>query len=44
MKAMVAEMKQYLNEIKPYMKEIINNLKKPDTWKIQLTIVINLFL
>ena len=34
--------KEYLNEIKPYLKEIINNIKKSDTLKIQLTIAINL--
>ena len=28
---------EYLNKIRPYLKEIINNLKKSDTWKIQLT-------
>ena len=31
----------YLDEIKPYLKDIINNLKNSDTWKIQLTIAIN---
>ena len=29
---------EYLNKIKSYLKDIINNLKKSDTWKIQLTI------
>ena len=33
--------KKYLNKIRPYLKDIINNLKKPDTWRIQLTITIN---
>ena len=33
--------KKYIEEIKPYLKDIINNLKKPATWKIQLTIGIN---
>ena len=32
---------EYLNKIKPYLKGIINNLKKSDTWKIQLTIANN---
>ena len=32
---------EYLNKIRPYLKEIINNLKKSDTWKIQLTIANN---
>ena len=27
-----------LNKIRPYLKNIINNLKKSDTWKIQLEI------
>ena len=29
---------EYLNKIKPYLKDIINDLKKFDMWKIQLTI------
>ena len=33
--------REYLDEIKPYLKHIIYNLKKFDTWKIQLTIAIN---
>ena len=32
---------EYLNKIRPYLKNIINNLKKSDTWKIQLTIANN---
>ena len=28
-------------QIKPYLKEIINNLEKSDAWKIQLTIAID---
>ena len=32
---------QYLNRIRPYLKDIINNLKKFDMWKIQLTIANN---
>ena len=32
---------EYLNKIRPYLKDIINNLKKPETHKIQLTIVNN---
>ena len=30
-----------LNKIRPYLIDIINNLKKSDTWKIQLTIANN---
>ena len=37
------DMKEYLNKIKPYLKDIINNLKKCDTCKIQLTIASNFF-
>ena len=29
---------EYLNKIRPYLKGIINNLKKSDTWKIHLAI------
>ena len=32
---------EYRNKIRPYLKDIINNLKKPDTWKIQFTIANN---
>ena len=31
----------YLHKIRPYLKDIINNFKKPDMWKIQLTIANN---
>ena len=34
-------MEEYLNKISPYVKDIINNLKKYDTWKTQLTITNN---
>ena len=34
-------LEEYLNKIRPYLKHIINNLKKSDTWKIQLTIANN---
>ena len=33
--------KEYLNKIIPYLKDIINNLKKSDAWKVQLTIANN---
>ena len=36
--------REYLNKIRPYLKDIINNLKISDTCKIQLTITIILFL
>ena len=35
---------EYLNKINPYSKDIINNLKKSDTSKMQCTIAINFFL
>ena len=35
---------EYRNKIKPYLKGIINNFKKCDTWKIQLTIANNKFI
>ena len=34
-------MKEYLDKIKAYLKDIINNLQKSDTWIIQLSIAIN---
>ena len=33
--------KEYLDEIKPYLKDIINNLRQSDTRKILLAIAIN---
>ena len=44
MKIMVIEIKEYqskeeLHKIRPYLKDI-NNLKKSNTWKIQLTLAI----
>ena len=33
--------KEYLEEFEPYFKDIINNLQKAETWKIQLKILIN---
>ena len=32
---------KYLNKTRPYLKDIINNLKKPDTWNIQLVVANN---
>ena len=34
---------EYLNKISSHLKDIINNLKQSDTWKIQLTIANNFF-
>ena len=33
----ILSVEEYLNKISPYLKDIINNLKKSETWKIQLT-------
>ena len=33
--------KECFYETKPYLKDIINDLKKSDTWKMQLNIAIN---
>ena len=35
--------KKYFDVVKPYLKDIMNNLKKSDKWKIQLTIPINIY-
>ena len=32
---------KYQNKVRPYLKDIINNLQKSDMWKIQLTTAIN---
>ena len=32
---------EYLNKIRPYLKDKINNLKKSDSWKIELTVANN---
>ena len=37
----ILSVEEYLSKIRPYLKDIINNLKKSDTWKIQLTIANN---
>ena len=29
---------EYLDKIRPYLRDIINDLKQSDTWKIQLAI------
>ena len=33
---------EYLNKMRQYLKDIINNLKKSDSWKIQLAIANNI--
>ena len=37
----ILPVKKYRNIIRPYLKDIINNLKKFDTWNIQITIAVN---
>ena len=37
----ILSVEEYLNKISPYLKDIINNLKKSETWKIQLTMANN---
>ena len=32
---------EHLNKVRPYLKDIINDLKESNAWKIQLTITIN---
>ena len=32
---------EYVNKFRPYLKDIMNNLKKSDSWKIQLAIAVN---
>ena len=32
---------QYLDKIRPYLRDITNDLKQSDTWKNQLTITIS---
>ena len=39
----ILSVEKYLQKIIPYLKDIINDLKKSDTWKIQSTITINFF-
>ena len=40
-KNITISVEKYHNKIRPYLKDIINNLKKSDKRKIQLTIAIN---
>ena len=35
--------KEYLDKINPYLRDIIINLQKSDTWKTQLPIAINFY-
>ena len=40
-KLKIISIKEYLNKIASYLKDIMNNLQTSDTWKIQLTVAIN---
>ena len=40
-KLKIISIKEYLNKIVSYLKDIMNNLQISDTWKIQLTVAIN---
>ena len=40
----ILSVEEYLNEIRPYFKHIMNNIKTSETWKNQSTIAINFFL
>ena len=37
----IPSVEEYLGKIRTYLRDIINDLKQYDTWKIQLTITIN---
>ena len=37
----ILSVEKYLDKIGPYLREIINDLKQSDTWKIQLIVRIN---
>ena len=37
----ILSVEEYLDKVRPYLRDIINDLKQCDTWKIQLTITIN---
>ena len=39
----VVSIKEYLDKIKPYIKDIINSLPKSDTWKVQYAKQLTLF-
>ena len=32
---------EYVNKIRPYLRDLVNDFKQSDTWKIQLTITVN---
>ena len=37
----ILSIEEYVNKIRPYLKDVINDLKKSNTWKTQLTIANN---
>ena len=40
-KSRILSVEKYLDKIRPYLRDIINDLKQSDIWKIQLTITVN---
>ena len=40
-KKRILSVEEYLDKIRQYLKDIINNVKQSDTWKIQLAITVN---
>ena len=37
----IASVEEYLNKIRPYLRDLVNDVKQSDTWKTQLNITIN---
>ena len=37
----ILSVEEYLDKIRPYLRDIVNDLKQSDIWKIQLTKTIN---
>ena len=37
----ILSIEEYLDKIRPYLRDIVNNLKQSHIWKLQLTITIN---
>ena len=40
-KIQLKSVEEYLNKIRSYLRDLVNDLKQSHTWKIQLTITIN---
>ena len=37
----ILSVEEYVNKIRPYLRDLVNDFKQSDTWKIQLTITVN---